>query len=268
MIRLKSIGIALVMLLSLCLVIVNKSEAASASLSVSTSDDYGGGGYTYAYVTADENIDFIDWYIDDVYSFTSLHGNTKNVSEYLGDFDGDIKGRKYNVRAVVSFEESSDDDATDTFRVFAPKMISGTKYPQGIPDHEHGTGVYGYVQLSGHYHDGQNIVMSGSVYAWNGTKAALQAESWYRHTEFKDLDGDGLDETVWTREDPRPLKPLPASDSYYTSGSSMITYPLGRDIKKDEKIKLNAHVHLAVSGLVWHEEHNAWTHTFKEEDNQ
>ncbi len=186
MFRLKSISIAIAMICSLCLIgIVNQSEAASASLSVSGSDDNGGGGYAYAYVTADENIDFIDWYIksdpngDYKYSYTSLHGNTKSVNEYLGTFNGDIKGRKYDVRAVVSFEESSDADATDTFRVFKPKIISDTKYPVGMPDHQIGDGIYGYVQLSSHYHDGQNIVMSGSAYAWNGTKAALRAESWY-----------------------------------------------------------------------------------------
>lgn len=262
------------MICFLCVLgIVNKSDAASASLSVWADDDLGSGGSTQAWLTADEGIDFIDWYINDdpndpdsdyEYEKTTRYNGATTAYEYLGNFTGNIKGTKYGVRAVVSFEESSDEDVTDTFRVFAPKTISGTKYPQGIADGKRGDGIYGEVKLYRHYHDGQNIVVDGSVYARNRTKVDYRASSFYRHTEF-----DAIGETVWLQEDPHTSESLPKEGGTYSSyGSSMINYWVGGDIGPDQTIKLNAHVHLEAGGVVWHENNNMWTHEFTEDDNQ
>ncbi len=89
-------------------------------MSVYSGDDWGSGTTVSVSLTADEGIDFIDWHIDDEYSFTSSHDGATSVYVYLGMYNGHIKGIKYDVRAVVSFEESSDADASDTFKVYKP----------------------------------------------------------------------------------------------------------------------------------------------------
>lgn len=128
-------------------------------LSVYASDDWGGGGTASASLTADEGIDYIDWYINNEYSFTSTHGGTTSVYEYLGTFTGDIKGTKYEIEAIVSFsDDTTVDSETDKVRVFKPIYTTTVDGNDGIPRHPD---VYGYVVLYGHYYDGQNIVMSG-----------------------------------------------------------------------------------------------------------
>lgn len=265
--RLAILSIAIIGLFGM----ISSSQASITSLSASATDDWGYGGSVDASLTANKDIYVIDWYIDNVKIKTTDHyqSPTRSVSVYLDTRTGGIQGVKYWVKAVAWFSDKENntfvsDTATDDVRVFAPKTISGTKYPRGMPEHQRGTGIYGSVQLSRHYHDGQNIVVSGSVYASNGTTEKLNAASWYRHTRFKIDDGT----TLWSVEDPRPSDPLPSGETYSNSGSSMITYSLGRNIREDEQIKLNAHVHLVVGGVVWHEENNAWTHTFDHTHNE
>ena len=128
------------------------------------------------------------------------------------------------------------------------------------------TGVYGYVELSRHYHYDGNIVVSGSVYAYNGTDKTCHAKSWFKHTEF----GGTFNVQDPPFKKPNPSTPLPSGGSYYKSGSSAISYPVGGPIKPGQMITLNAHIHLQVDGNgttdVWHD--NNWTHTFTAADNQ
>lgn len=248
------------------------SQAEITSLSTSAYLDYGSGGDLWASLTANKDIYVIDWYIDNVKIKTTDHYQSPTISSghvHLDTRTGGIQGVKYWVKAVAWFSDKENntfvsDTETSDVRVFAPKVISGTKYPRGMPEHQRGTGIYGSVELTRHYHDGQNIVVSGSVYASNGTTKELNAASWYRHTRFKIDDGT----TLWSVEDPRPSDPLPSGETYSNSGSSMTTYSLGRNINDGEQIKLNAHIHLVVGGRVWHEENNAWTHTFDHTHNE
>ncbi len=266
MFRLKSIGIALVMLLCLCFVI-NSYAGSITYMYVYADTDYGSGANATAYVNTDAGIQYVKWSVDGTVNQWTMHEKgTRFVSQGF-TFTGDIKGNKHTIEAEVWFW--GDDDVSDsdsyTFRVFAPKTISGTVYPRGIAKNKRGDGVYGSVDLYRHYHDGQNIVVDGSVFARNKTKVDLYASSFYRHTRF-DVD---TGETLWTREDPRPNKSLPKEGGTYSSyGSSMINYSVGGDIGEGQRIKLNAHVHLEAGGIVWHEENNAWTHEFTEDDNQ
>ena len=263
MFRLKSIGIAVPIICSLCLIgLVHHSDAASVtSMSIYSGDDSGSGSTASVVLTTDEDILLIDWYIDDKYSFTSFHGNTQSVYEYLGTFDGDIKGIKYDVRAVVSFVESSDADGSSTFSVYKPKSIYGHKR----------TGVYGSVTLSSHYHDGSGIVMVGSAYAYNGTDEDCKVSSFFRHTR---MDAGGFQ-----KQDPEPVnnilpapEDLPVGGFYSDSGdSSYLRFPVpGGIIEEGDSYTLDAHVHLQVSGGgktdVWHDANGAWTHTFSHTD--
>lgn len=256
--RFKSIGIAIAMIFSLCLAgIVNQSDAASASLSVYASDDWGDGGYAYAYVTADENIDFIDWYINDdpndpnsdyEYSFSTMHGNMKSVYEYLGSFTGHSKGSKYGVKAVVSFEESSDEDATGTFRVFRPTPA----WNNGTGGN---TGASGYATIWGHYCDGSAIVMSASASAYNPFNNPeakdpddnpLKVEVWFRVIEYESLDGNAKHP-----EHGRDIKPVETiqvgeSSEYYSPDSFIVDVQLGGPIGRNQKLYYDSHTHLMV----------------------
>ncbi len=270
MLKRQSIGIAFAMLLSLCFVI-NSYAGSITYMYVYADTDYGNGANATAYVNTDADILYIKWSVGGTVDRWTMHEKgTRSVSEVFS-FTGGIKGNKYEIEAAVWFW--GDDDISDSdsykFRVFKPKIISGTKYPGGISKNKRGEGVYGSVELYGHYHDGQNIVVSASAFARNKTKVDLNAYTSYRHAEFKDSDGDGLDEMVWSLEDPHPSKSLPKEGgTYSSSGSSMISYPVDGDIGDMQTIKLNAHVHMDVGGVVWHEEGGAWTHTFTAADNQ
>lgn len=257
---------------------ISSSQASITSLSAYATDDWGYGGYVDASLTADEDIYVIDWYIDDTYIKTTDHyqSPTRFVYVYLDTRPGGIKGVKYEVKAVAWFSDVENntfvsDTATDDVRVYAPKIISGVKQPSW--EKPTVTGVYGSVELSRHYHDGQNIVVSGSVYAYNWTDETCHASSWFRHTEYD----ENLFPTGWELqdppfEDPNPATEMKPGESYYNSGSSAISYNVGGDIGEFQVIILNAHVHLEVSGNgttdVWHETDHAWTHWFYYWDNQ
>ena len=283
MFRVQSIGIAVAMICFLFVIGVQKSDAIKIVDFPSDTEDTSYNGYTYhmAYVETDVPIYHVSWSIDGKWAYSETLDSTTKYASYFPCYDptasdkipGVIKGKKYEIGVTVwewdaDAEEFRDTSASYKVRMFEPKVISGIKYPRATPEHKLGEGIYGSVTLWRHYHDGWNIVVSASVYARNRTKIDVYASEFYRHTEFKDLDGDGLDETVWSLEDPRPGKPLPPGETYSNSGSSMISFHVGGDIGKDQVIKLNAHIHLAVGGRVWHEENGAWTHTFTDEDNE
>ncbi|MDE0483943.1 MAG: hypothetical protein OXI67_15280 [Candidatus Poribacteria bacterium] len=217
--------------------VVQSNAASVTSMSIYSGDDWGSGTTVSVSLTTDEDIDFIDWHIDGEYSFTSTHGDTQSVYVYLGTYVGDIKGKKYDVMAVVSFEESSDADASDTFRVYKPIYTTAVDGNNGIPQHPD---VDGYVVLYSHYFDGQNIVMSGSVNAYNGSNDSVHCSSWFRHTEY---DANGFP-TGWQRTTNGPSGPVEHGMSYDASSNSMTDYFVGGSIGPDDAYYLNAHIHL------------------------
>lgn len=256
---------------------MSSSQAAITSLSAYGYDDWGYGGNVEASLTADEDIYVVDWYIDDIYIKSSVYyeAPTRSVYAYLDTRTGGIKGIEYEVKAIAWYFDENDmfvsDTETDDVRVYAPKFIYGVKQPSW--EKPNVTGVYGYVELSRHYHDGQNIVVDGYVHAYNGTDETCHATSWFRHTEYD----ANLFPTGWSKQDPpfnapNPATPIGPGEWYDNYGSSAISYKVGGDIGEDQVIVLNAHVHLAVSGNgaqdVWHETDHAWTHTFDYWDNQ
>ncbi|MDE0482030.1 MAG: hypothetical protein OXI67_05590 [Candidatus Poribacteria bacterium] len=122
MTRFRSIGIVVTMLLSLCFLgIINQSDAASiTSMSVYSGDDSGSGTTVSASLTADENIDYIDWSIDGVHSSTSMHSGTSSVYVYVGTLAGSPFGRTYTIEAVAWFwdaENNAFTSDTDSYSV-------------------------------------------------------------------------------------------------------------------------------------------------------
>ena len=254
---------------SLFIIGVQKIDAFEITyFEVYSDTDYGSGANATAYVNTDEDIICIRWSVDDVYSHTTHYGAGTRFASEIFRFTGDIKGNKHKITAEVWFWDGNNcvsDPDSYTFRVFQPKIISGTKKPVGVPKNKQGEGIYGYVELARHYHVGQNIVVEGYLYARNRTEVPLNAASWLRHTQFDINDG----KTLWTMEDPDPGRQLLPGEAYSNSGSLMISFPVeGGDIDRGVIIKLNAHIHLQVGGQVWHEENNAWTHEFTYKDNE
>ncbi len=225
-----------------------KSDAASVtSMSIYSGDDSGSGTTVSVSLTTDENIDFIDWHIDGEYSFTSTHGDTQSVYVYLGTYVGNIKGIKYDVRGVVSFEESSDADASDTFRVYKPIVTSGPGS---------NTGASGSAYVSSLSFDGSSITMSGSAYAYNDTNNDLRVAAWFRQQKFHTVNGeagglDGLPRRDPHIDDPIVFVDLPPNQTFSDSvDSSMTKFTIGRRIRRGEIFFYDAHTHLQVTGQI------------------
>ena len=176
--------------------------------------------YHYAYIDTDIAYDSVYWYIEDP------DGNFQYVGETLGeggntrayfypdasDCPGNIKGKKHRIAAKAWYynretETSTSDYMERDFRVYQSKtkIISGIK--QTSWEKPKVSGVYGYVELSRHYHDGRYIVVDGSVSAYNGTDKTCSAKSWFRHTEYD----ANLTPTGWSRQDPDFGDPNPAT---------------------------------------------------------
>ena len=227
--------------------VVQSNAASVTSMSIYSGDDWGSGTTVSVSLTTDEDIDFIDWHIDGEYSFTSTHGDTQSVYVYLGTYVGDIKGKKYDVMAVVSFEESSDADASDTFRVYKPEITSGPGS---------NTGASGSAYVSSLSFDGSFITMSGSAYAYNNTNNDLRVAAWFRQQKYHTVNGEagGLDGLP--RRDPHIDNPivfvdLPPNQSYSDSvDSSMTQFTIGRLIDEGEILFYDAHTHLQVTGQI------------------
>lgn len=262
MLRLKPIGIAVAIICSLYLVgLVNHSDAASVtSMSVYSGDDWGSGTTVSVSLTTDEDILFIDWYIDDEHSFTSLHGNTQSVYEYLGTFDGNIKGKKYDVRAVVSFVESSDAEGSDTFRVYKPIYLSRTG---------ENTGAQGYAEISSFYYTGSHIIMSSYAYASNPTNNpeakdpnnnTLRVAPWFWTQKYPAPDGAGGDERRDTKV-PEDIEVGETSQYFYAGPHTNEGLPFDRDIGtlgKGQKVYYKAHTHLHVFTIQGNHKEDHW----------
>ena len=199
-----------------------------------------------------------------------MHGNgIRSVNVSLGTFPGNIKGMKYRIRAVVSFVDSSDEDASDTVRVYKPAFKSKIG-----PD----TGVYGYAEVSSLSFNGITVTMSGYANANNGTDEDFEVTAWFRQQKYKPL-GNKAGEWEETRRDPPLNQPLvfvdlPSGTTFSDSVESILTeFWVGRLIDPGEKLFYDAHTHLQVRGQIrgQHEEDD-WeadseVQEFTEEDN-
>ncbi len=260
----------------------NALEILSLYPTTSSVYDTGGMGVWHAAkVEVDEGDCYVSWYVgssgDDIEHHSTNWISEPDRSATFGDYlSGDIKGEKYFIAAFLY--KYREDERLWEFtpftwydtRIFKSKVISGFQ----------NTGVYGWVELERHYHDGSNIVVDGWGYAYNPSdNVTCDAASWFRHSEYREDHNGVLVATGWELQDPPfnpqiaiPRTPLPPSKGYSDSGSSYINYPVGGDIGRDQVIILNAHVHLEVHGNgkkdVWHELNHAWTHEFRYEDNE
>lgn len=292
MTKLKSFALTIAVLSSVFLFgMVNNSDAQIEIIDMYTPSEIDSNGWLcpYAYIETDKPFDGVDWFIgdpnDDNLSWRSTTGgdgvNTRAWFYPDGsDCPGHIKGTKYRVAARPWYYDDDTNCWWDRefrdFRVFEAKSIDGIK-DEVEDDWEkpNVTGVYGYVELSRHYHDGSGIVMEGSVYARNGTEEDCTVRSIFRHTR---MDAGGF-----KKQDPEdgpnnelpPSEPLFAGQTYSDSANSSylrFPVPMGGVIGDLDSYRLNAHVHLEVHGNgttdVWHETDDAWTHTFTKEDNQ
>ena len=258
MIKLRSIAIAVT--ITYCLFLINSSYAAEIT-SLSTGyvgGDYGDGGWVSVRLIADEDISWIDWYINDEYDKTTMHSNgTRWVYTSLDGFLGRLKGKKNNITAIVWFwdgDEFISDTESDEFRVFRPIVVTevhGTRGQQHLD-------IDGTVVLFRHYHDGSSIVMDGQVVAFSDDNIEYYGSAWFRHT----------------RMDPNPVPfqeehnaPSIKFDSmygpYYTD-SSILNFPVDGPIEGDKSYTLNAHIHMVTGEDARHVDS---TNTFTEDDN-
>ncbi len=279
--RPKSIAIIIAIMCSL-FGMISGSNAFEIVEFPSDTEDYSYGGITYHTASLKTDVPFYSvwWYVDGTFVSSTYGGHEKTEASFSPHWlTGGIKGVKYTIKAEAMWIEddgtTQNDTDSYTVRMFESKIISDTKYPRGIPENKRSTGVYGFAQLTRHYHDGRYIVVEGYVYARNRTKQSLNASSFFRQTEFRKNERGVLIATGWSKQDPEfdqnvpiPTTPIGPGESYYNSGSSAISYDVEGDIGDDQRIYLNAHVHLDVSGAVWHENGHAWTHEFTAEDNQ
>ncbi len=244
----RSIGITVAMLCFLLQIgIVNNSEAASITyISISPSTDYGSGGSVYAYLSADEGIEFIDWYAKQTYPIsdadseyeqltTSSHYGETNVYVDLGSLSGNIKIAKYDIKAVAWFSDEENntfisDTSTDTAYIYKPVVDSGSKT----------NGIYGYSELTAHYFDGSSIVMDGYVYAYNETGNNARGFGRFRHT----AQNKPLDEL----EKDLPSKHFLSSYSYSTSDwGSYFNFDTGGNLQEGEEWVCDAYLRLRVT---------------------
>jgi len=220
--------------------IVETSEAAEiTSLSVYSYDDAGSGATVSASLTADEGIDYIDWYINDVYKRASMHsGDTTSVSVNVGNVNGSIKGEKYTIKAVAWFYDEANetfvnDTETDNIRVYRPISDSGYKVD-----------VNGTASLYSQTFDGSSFGMSGSMWGYNPTNKARLASGKFRLTVWKDGAQVGDPE-----EQVPPAKTLNQGDTYSASGGP--SKSIGRPIRPGETYTTNAYVRIFVGTQTW-----------------
>ena len=125
----RSIGIAVAMLLSLSLFgMVNSSQGFEIT---SMSVENGASG-CYVSLTANEDIDWIDWYIDNEHVYTSMHNSgTRSVYENIGYLVGSPFGKTYTIKAVAFFFDAENntfpsDTESDSVSVYSTPQ-TGTK---------------------------------------------------------------------------------------------------------------------------------------------
>ena len=115
MLTLRLIRIAFVILCSLCLFGPVKSSHGFEVTSMSV--DNGASG-CYVSLTADENIGFIDWYIDNEHVYTSMHRDgIRSVYENIGYLPGSPFGKTYTIKAFV-FKWIDELPVSDTAELF------------------------------------------------------------------------------------------------------------------------------------------------------
>ncbi|MDE0637356.1 MAG: hypothetical protein OXI43_16080 [Candidatus Poribacteria bacterium] len=265
----KKIAIAAV-IASLLLIGIYSSQADITSLSASAYVDYGSGGDVWASLSADTDIYYISFSVKQTYpvdeadsDWTIVYSNmyatgTRSVSfEHLGTVDGSLKIAEYSLKAVVLFYDADgharndSDIETTTFSV--SKTLS-TTVPRETQKYPH---VSGYAQLSGQYYDGNNIVMSCSVYAFNRHEKKIQsAQSIFNHalelshgggnTKIREEPTDGNGVHIW--KEIRSNDP-DRDSSYSDSDSGVMTHFGVGPFKGNHWATLSVYVKLFVGGF-------------------
>ena len=240
---------------------VNSSDAASiTSLSAYATYDWGSGGYVDASLTTDADIYVIDWYIDDTYLKSTFHYHfpTRSVNVSVDTRTGEIKGVKYEIKAVAWLSENNNyvsDIETDTVRMFKPVWLYGVGER---------TGAWGYAEISKLYYNGTHIIMDSTIYAHNPSnnpKAKkpddnpMRVAPWFWTQEYPAPDGRGEDERRDTK-DPEVIEVGETSQSF-TPGTLTDPDPETGERKpfdrfigtlgEDDEVYIKGHAHLQVS---------------------
>ncbi len=223
---------------------VVKSDAASiTSMSASVPDDWGSGANVAIHLSTDEGISFIDWSKNGTYETTTLHNGATSVDVHFS-LPGNIKGEKYEISAVVSFVESSDADASHTFRVYKPEV-----------DNDPFEGVYGAAYLYRITYDGDFLSMSGYISGYHTTNIDRVVSGKYRLTVKK----NGVE--IARPEELAPGATLEQGDNYSDSGGP--SHFIGM-IDDGDTYSANGYVRIFVGAPSWKAEETA---SFTDDDN-
>ena len=147
-----SIAIAILLSLSLFGIVKNSEGFEITSMSVEN-----GASGCYVSLTADEDILWIDWYIDNEHVHHSMYSpGTRSVYENIGYLSGSPLGRTYTIKAkAVHWNEEEHVSESDPYDV--------TVYSTPKTDTKYGNHTMAY--------------MHGSVnVGWNGTTAEAAVE--------------------------------------------------------------------------------------------
>lgn len=204
--------------------------------------DWGSGVSHYTYVRTSEPYYSVTWYVNGVYAGYNYGGHTTTeTSNYFSVGTGSIKGNKYTIRADACMidDDGNTFNDTDSYEVTVWKPQVETEVHGGggqqLPD------VSGRVELTRHYFDGINIIMEGSVSAYNGSDDDVNCHAWFKHTRFN---GGGFDP-----QDNAPNEDIGSGQSYgpHSADTMVLNFFVGGSIG-DESYQLNAHIHL-VTGV-------------------
>ena len=249
--------VVVALVLTLSLIGVNRSDAANiTSLSVYAGDDWGGGTTTSASLTTDEAVDYIDWYINDNYEKTSMHSaGTTSVYVYLTTLTGDIKGEKYDIKAIAWFSDIENntfvsDTEIDTIYVFQPKFTSEVESTPKLFE-----SVSGYSELTRQYFDGNNIAIDYYLSAHNSMGVDRRVYSRCRHV----LTGRGAKEKEHPKNEDGQVEAKRIGPNFgsYSHSDSITHYGVNPNM---QSYVSSAYVRLVVSGP------NGTDHYFIEND--
>ncbi len=238
--------------------------------------DLGYPDFTF-YVQTDEPYDRLNWAVYDVETEeTRWVGSTEGdgVSTYqyfsISDLSGEPKGKKYvigveaqKIKRIGGRDWMSFTIDTYNFRVF--KVTTAWNNGTG-----RNTGASGYATIYRHYHNGENIVMDSSAYAYNprnNPKARdldeypLRVAPWFRTNEYAGHNGDHIPpehrdtkplQTIDLGETSEYASPGPGRQEINDDGELEHVGDFNRDIgsleEGDEPRYFNAHAHLQVYG--------------------
>ena len=273
MLTLRSIGIAIV-ICSLCMfTMANTSEAIEIVEFRSYNDtheeyDLGYPYFTF-YVETDEPYDRLNWAVYHVdtgetqWEVGSTEGDGVSTHHYFsisGLLSGEPKGKKYVIGVTAYKTERIDGRdwisfATDTCNLRVFKVTTAWNNGTG-----RNTGASGYATIYRHYHNGENIVMDSSAYAYNprnNPKAKnpndnpLRVDPWFRVIEYKKGPngeaGNAIQPEHGRDEKDSETVEVGNGSQRYSPDNMIVGVHLGRWIREEETLFYDAHTHLQVS---------------------